>query len=150
MAATNPSTDNPSPWGRWLDRQLRDRQWEQKDLIEASGGRLVKSTVSRWISGGRADLENVVIACEVLDVPITRFLVQAGYVDAEAAGIVVQHEDPATLNKRDLIARRRELDDEIDSRIPDAEAAEVTPLRPEFRPETLGEEWAARKRPPRK
>jgi hypothetical protein len=74
------STPAGESWGAWLNAHLSQRSWRQIDLINASGGRLVPQTVSKWVKGQYApDPNTVVIVAETLRVPLPDALRAAGY-----------------------------------------------------------------------
>jgi len=141
VAATNP--DSTPSWARWLQERLDERGWAQADLYNRSGGAITRARVSRWIGGATPDVDGICAACAVLGVPVGAAMIESGLLQPEDIdGITVVQRRPLT--KRELLA-------ELDRRLPaDQEDADVTPLRPELRPDTIGEQWAARRFPPRK
>ena len=144
VAATNPDR---SDWARWLQAQLDERGWIQAELVRRSAGAISRARVSRWLGGANPDLDAIRATCAALGVPAVEGMIAAGHLLPDDVGAtVIQRPDPAGLTKRELLA-------ELDRRLPDdAEVADagVTPLRPVLRPDTIGEQWAARRFPPRK
>lgn len=155
MAATKPG--KAPAWGRWLEIHRRERKLSQRKLAELSGGAVSAAQIQRWETGAEATVDDVVNTCAALGVPVTEFLVAAGYLNPDALGIPVRYPTVVGMPKRDLIAHYRALGDEIAARIPDdqtgdiedlARADSLTPFRrrivPVVTPEgEEGSDWAA-------
>jgi transcriptional regulator with XRE-family HTH domain len=118
VAATKPGNTHAS-WGRWLATQRKAQKLSQRKLAERSGGTVSSAQIQRWETGAEATVEDVINTCAALNIPVTEFLVSAGYLDPDQVGIPVLYRSVAGMPKRDLIALRRDLDDELDDRIPD-------------------------------
>lgn len=94
-------TEFAQRWGKWLSEKLAAKQWSGADLrraIEAAGGKVGPSQVSRWMNGEqRPSLKGARLVADALGIERGEAFAVAGHSedigDAESPPIIVT--DPA-------------------------------------------------------
>lgn len=105
-------TEFEQAWGTWLSDQLRQKQWSGADLrraIEARGGSVGASQVSRWVNGEqRPSVKGARLVADALGVDRREAFAIAGHDEDTAVddGPVVVVSDPAEAFVRQIRARR--------------------------------------------
>lgn len=105
-------TEFAQAWGIWLSEKLRQKKWSGADLrraIEALGGRVGASQVSRWVNGEqRPSVKGARMVADALGVDRREAFAVAGHDEDTTVdeGPVVVVQDPAEAFIRQIRARR--------------------------------------------